>query len=564
MHKRNAWPMISVALLVLLSGCGPSPTTSPSGAPESRPSTPKRITTIILSDPPSLAPGVGPVPGRDELRQLVNVGLTVVDAVGTRQPMLAEAFPTVDNGLWNVLPDGRMETTWTLRPGIVWHDGAPFTTDDLVFSAQVLQDRELGIAIDAAFAFIQNIEAVDARTIRVSWRRPYIWADDFFTSTSSMPKHLLERTYTESKEDLLNLPFWTDDFVGNGPFKMTEWVRGSHIIVKANDRYAVGKPKLDEILVRFVLDPSTLVTNILAGSVDLSMSRGISLEQSLQIRNQWRDGQVYVAPSLQILMYPQFMPPTPPIMGDVRFRRALLQSIDRQALVDNLMGGQSSVAHTTILRPTEPEYKEVESSIVRYEYEPRAAAEAIEGLGFSKGADGFYRDAANQPLVVEIHTSVSQDSKGQAMLAIADAWQQLGVTIRPVVFPVAKIADSEYLMTRPGFYHVRHPHNMTNLESYLHSTKAGIPENRFSGMNYARYSTPEMDVLLERFNSTIPTNPRRELLKQIVHHVTDQVIFLGLFYDVEVTAIGNRMKNVTGRGEGVTKNWDSHIWDAAD
>src|SRR5205823_7643731 len=99
------------------------------------------------------------------------------------------------------------------------------------------------------------------------------------------------------------------------------------------------------------------------------------LEQGLQLRDQWKGGQTYIAPSLQILMYPQFMPPTPPALGDARFRRALLQGIDRQAMVDNLMGGVSAVAHTTFLRPTDPEYKEVEASIVRYDYDPRAAAQ---------------------------------------------------------------------------------------------------------------------------------------------------------------------------------------------
>src|SRR5207247_6888085 len=133
--------MASACLVALLAECAPSRSATSEGSASSAvPTTPKRITTMILSDPPSLGPAVGPVPGRDELKQLVNVGLTLKDANGDRQLLLAESGPTVDNGLWSLLPDGRMETTWTLRPNVVRHDGSPLTTHDLAFNTTLLQD----------------------------------------------------------------------------------------------------------------------------------------------------------------------------------------------------------------------------------------------------------------------------------------------------------------------------------------------------------------------------------------------------------------------------------------
>src|SRR5437764_794195 len=77
-----------------------------------------------------------------------------------------------------------------------------------------------------------------------------------------------------------------------GPFKLKEWASGSHLVLEAFDGYALGRPKIDEIEVRFILDSNTLVANVLADTIDLTLGRGISIEQALQVRDQWRRGKV--------------------------------------------------------------------------------------------------------------------------------------------------------------------------------------------------------------------------------------------------------------------------------
>src|SRR4029450_5999567 len=96
-------------------------------------------------------------------------------------PMLAEAVPTIDNGLWKVLSDGRMETTWRIRDGVRWHDGQPFTSDDLAFTVQLGQDPALTAFSTAEFAFIEGGETPDPRTITVRWKEPFINADQMFS-----------------------------------------------------------------------------------------------------------------------------------------------------------------------------------------------------------------------------------------------------------------------------------------------------------------------------------------------------------------------------------------------
>src|SRR4051794_4144741 len=117
----------SALLLLALTGCAPARSSTPGGDSEQEPRTggSKRFTAAIRGDPHTVYQKLNPrsnIHGIDDLERLVNTGLTVVDPDGNLQPRLAEAVPSIDNGLWRVFPDGRMETTWHLRDGARWQD----------------------------------------------------------------------------------------------------------------------------------------------------------------------------------------------------------------------------------------------------------------------------------------------------------------------------------------------------------------------------------------------------------------------------------------------------------
>src|SRR5712692_6042893 len=127
--------VLAVTLMTLLAACTPPGQSSqgaPSGGSAGPPAagTPKRMTAAILADPPVLNtkinPGTVVTPGHEELERLINVGLAAVDDAGNLRGQLGESVPTLENGLWLLIPDGRMETTWKIKRDAHWHDGAPF------------------------------------------------------------------------------------------------------------------------------------------------------------------------------------------------------------------------------------------------------------------------------------------------------------------------------------------------------------------------------------------------------------------------------------------------------
>src|SRR5438309_5850391 len=134
--------------------------------------------------------------------------------------------------------------------------------------------------------------------------------------------------------------------------------------------------------------------------------RTIPLEEGRNVQDQWRDGRMELTIGGVLTIFPQFVNASPPIVTDVRFRRALMYAMDRQEMVDSIQGGLATVAHT-FLGPEQSVYRDVEPSIVKYDYDPRKAAQLIEELGFAKGADGGYRDASGARLTVPLHTTIT-------------------------------------------------------------------------------------------------------------------------------------------------------------
>lgn len=555
-------------LLALTLGCA-----GPAGnvrADTAAPTQPKRVVAAIISQANilswKLSAGTELRAGIDTVEQLIHAGLSLVDDQRLMRPQLAEAVPTTENGLWKVFPDGTMETSWKIRDGARWHDGHPFTSADLLFTATAVQDRELPAFRDARFKSIKGVEAPDERTIVVRWNEPFIDADHMFTVDMALPlpKHILEPTYLEAKATFTDLPYWSNEFVGAGPYRVKELERGSYLILEANSDYVLGRPKIDVFEIRFITDSNTLMANILAGTVEMTLGRNISVEQGLELQHQWAGGRVVVAPANLVKMWPQFINPNPAILLDVRARRALLHAIDRDEMALTLQAGVTPAAHS-FLNPGQEPYREIEArQVVRYDFDPRRTGQLLEELGMSRGSDSMYREAAGQLFTVDLLVSASQEVNVKSAFAVGDYWRRAGVTPNNVVEPtqLAGAQRREYEAARPGFFLTRSGSDVDGFPALLGS-QAPLPENDFVGSNAARYRNPEFDALIERYFVTVPLRQRQELVGQIIHQISDQLIVFPIFYGAEPVVIANRISGVGARPNGTTQAWNVLDWNAS-
>jgi peptide/nickel transport system substrate-binding protein len=542
--------LITVAT-ALVTACSPASSTS-SGQPAGTPTAPTKMTGVMLGDRGIFNTianlGGARVPGSDTLFRAVNAGMTQEKPDGVRVAQLGTSVPSTSDGSWKLLPDGRMEMYFSLKPGVFWHDGTPVTSADLAFQVKVTQDAASGLRGGVAPNYVDGAEVVDTNTVMVKWRAPYIDADQYFSQILA-PKHILEGPY-EAGAAMPELSHWRRDFVGAGPYKVKQYEPDAFAILEAFDQYALGRPKIDLLEVKFMTDSNSVIANLLSGQLDLVLDI-FDPEQVSEAVRQWSAGRLLVDGGQPVGLYPQHINPNPTMLSNPRFRAALLMGIDRQALVDELQGGYGEISHQNFFPTASWQYPYIEKDIVKYPYDQRQAMAALEALGLTKGPDGFFRDASGAALTQVESRTVARQEKTNVI--IVEMWKAIGVNAQAVTIPQQLATDREYRSTFPGFQLLQSGDSPAS----LHSREVALASNNWVGNNRGRYADPAFDALADRYYATVPIDERMRTMGQIVRMVTEQNIAMPTFLRARGYLLANRVAGAS------VSLWDVEKWSIA-
>ncbi len=253
--------------------------------------------------------------------------------------------------------------------------------------------------------------------------------------------------------------------------------------------------------------------------------------------------------------------PAPALIGDARFRRALYVAINRQELVDSLLEGVGAVADTPI-PPDDRLMQDATAGAVRYPYDPRRATQQLEEMGLARGPDGMFRDLAGRAFRVELRQSGADDLEQKTILAVGEAWNRIGVPSDTVFVPPARQRDREYRATYPGFEAGTVGNTVSARDvSAFRASELRTPEKNYQGNNRTGYVNAELEQLVDRYVVSIPLPERKQVLTQVINHLTDQVVGLYLMFIVKYpTAISSRLVNVDANSD-IPVSWNAHEWD---
>jgi len=275
-------PFLALFALVFVMSCAPTaPASSPSRpAAQSQPTSraPKILTMSIVRPVETFISdfgGTASISGADKVPYIVHDTLVVANDKGAYVSQLAEQI-SVEKGTWRVNPDGTMDTVWKLRPNIFWHDGTPFTSDDLVFTYNVLKHPEIPGSGSLERSLMASVTAPDSQTFVIHWSKTFADADRG-GGLIPLPKHLLQELFETDRAALVNSPRLNQDFVGLGPYKVARWDPGAQIEFTRHDQYYQGRPPLDSIVLRFGGDTNAMVASLLAGAVDVLLPVGVDV-----------------------------------------------------------------------------------------------------------------------------------------------------------------------------------------------------------------------------------------------------------------------------------------------
>lgn len=563
--------VLFVAVGMAIAGCAPASTpTGRTGAEPPQPGSnpPSRTLTIAARNEPASIAG-------KPLRQ-AGIGLYTVQAVfsaslaflddrGLPRAHLAEALPQLNTESWRLLPDGRMETTWALRPGILWHDGAPLSAQDFVFGWRVYASPELGTAASPPLNYMEEVQAPDEKSVLIRWSRPYPGADELVAGLfSPLPRHILEQSFQQRQWDAFSShPYWSREYVGLGPYRLAAWEPGTFMEAAAFDRYLLGKPKISRLRFLFVEDPNTAVANVLAGEAHLVMEGTIQFEQAMTLKQTWAStggGTVLLHPnqwkSTRFQLRPELA--TPGALLDARVRRALAHAMDKKALNETLYYGDFLVAGG-VIPPMTPEFEAVDRATAKYPYDPRRSQQLMSEAGFSKGPDGTYASPARGRFGADL-TSHPGTGNAEEISIIAYGWREAGFEVREVMYGRPQAQDAHLRAIFPGMYH---NNQGLGVKELLNHTSSAIPgeETRWIGGNRGGWSNPEYDRLADALSTTLNREERTRHVAQMARIFSEELPAISVWFAFHHWAHVAALKGPRMVAPGSQVAWTIHEWE---
>jgi peptide/nickel transport system substrate-binding protein len=358
------------------------------------------------------------------------------------EPALAES--------WTISNDG-LVLTMTLRPGVRFSDGHPFTADDVLFTFQVLFDPKVN-APSASQLKLSNkpvtVEKVDDATVRFRFPAVHAAAERLFDGIAILPKHALERPYTEGKfETAWNLAARPSDVLSLGPFKLKEYVPGQRTVLERNPYYwkkdAKGNrlPYLDGLIFEIVPSRNTQVLKFRNGELDLL--RPITAEEGQALKDLEKSGKMKIfnlGPSLinEIFWFNQNDRKNPqtgkPFVDPIKlawfrqqkFRQALSYAIDRQAIIDLVFLGKATACWGPINKSNRAWFN---SKIMTYEHNLPKARTLLQEAGFHYEKNQL-KDAAHHTVEFTLITNAGNTLRQKMGTIIQGDLAKIGIKVQ--------------------------------------------------------------------------------------------------------------------------------------
>jgi peptide/nickel transport system substrate-binding protein len=552
-------------LLLVISACSPSPAApvASGGRQQSATTSSKTLVLVSAGELPSfsynkLLSTASAQSSRGSGEHVLNAKLVLLDEHGLPRPFLAEALPTVGTDTWTVLPDGRMELTYRLKPNLTWHDGQPVTAEDFVFAWSVYATPAFGIAANAGAKYIEGVVAPDARTVTVRWKQAYPEAVNETTLVAPLPRHLLELPLQTLEPDaFMSLPFWTDRYVGAGPWKLDDYQRGSFFSGVAFNGFVFGRPKIDRIRVIYRPDPNTMVASILAGEAHFAIGDSLYGEDGIAIEQAWgTTGGTVLYETLnsrvmEFQMRPEFAVP-PQLASDRRVRQALAYVIDREPIMEVITMGRG-ILRDVYTHPDADGYDVIaRAAPIRYRPDLQRATGLLQAAGFTRGADGWLTPTGERFTFEEWYLTASNNARESAILV--ERLRSFGIDASGYQFGTQRTSQEDRSKT-PGMFGGNIPD-----PSVYASEDVARPENRWTGRNRFGYVNPELDRLITAYNTTLDHDPRIQQMAQMERIANEDLPAFPLYWIPRVVPAPASLKGVVKK-LAPTAGDERRIWE---
>jgi peptide/nickel transport system substrate-binding protein len=462
------------------------------------------------------------------------------------EPLLAEAPPTVS--------EDRLLYTINIREGVKWHDGKPFTAEDVLFTYKATAAPLTDAAgMRSYLTDLADIE-VQGRTIRFVMSKPNVYNERNVVTNilPIMPKHVFDEKGlldAFSYKDIIGPKGRTDakikEFaeqfnkhpagrapIGTGPYKFEKWESGREIVLTRNEDYWGTKPYLDKIVYRIITDYTAALTALKAGEIDLQ-PRLLPIQYQEQTSGPGFDEQFIKGKYSIPARYQIIWNNDRAFFKDKRVRQAMTMLIDREKIIKTIRFGLGE----TSVSAFHPQARDFNPNVKPWPYDPKRAVELLDEAGWKDlNGDGI-REKDGVPFKFEFLVSNTSTLLKQISAVLMDEFKKVGIgmTERAIEFALmtTTLKEHRFDASALGFSSdlVQDPY-----ESWHSSSVAG-------GTNYGNFKNAESDRLLEQARLEFDHEKRRQIYWRWQELVHDEQPVTFLYYQVEPAALSNRFQN---------------------
>jgi peptide/nickel transport system substrate-binding protein len=486
------------------------------------------------------------------------------DPDGNLVPILAAEVPTLANG--GVSRDGK-SITWKLKRNVQWHDGKPFTADDVVFTAAYAADPATSAYTAGSYKDVK-VTKVDSHTVKVEYQKPSpFWADPFVSAAGMIiPKHIFESFKGATSRDApANLKP-----VGTGPYKFVDFKPGDMLRGAINTSYhEANRPYFDTIEMKGGGDAVSAARAVLqTGEYDYAWN--LQVEDELLIRlEQGGKGKTSIVPggNIEFIQLNMADPWTEtdgershpkskhPILSEFAVRQAISLCIDRDG-VQKFIYGRTGIATANFLNNPQ----RFVSKNTKFEFNPDKAAQVLEAAGWKKGADGI-REKGGKKLKLVFQTSIN-GPRQKTQQIIKQAAQKAGIDMELKAVPASVYFSSD--PANPDTYTklfvdmqmftttMPQPDPEVFMNQYL-SDQFATKANKWLGRNSTRYSNPEYDKAYLAAQSEMDPVKRAALFVRMNDMPVNDIAIIPVVYRPRTSAaVHSLVAPLSG--------WDNDLW----
>ena len=514
----------TAALGLFLSGCAnPNPDADISAPTGQSSGTNNVLRYALWSNPNGI---FNPITYRTNYDQAINYAIYSRLVVRNKDrefvPELAESYEYSEDGT---------TLTFKLRDGITWHDGEPFTADDVAFSYAAAADP--GLPIDTP-AFVQNrvgfadynsgksdtlegIKVIDEHTISFTFQAPYLGALAYLAHKPVLAKHVWEGTPVSEWNNATAL---LQNPIGTGPFKFKEFASDQYVSLDANPDYFKGAPKLDS-LIFVVSNAETAQTELLNGNLDVVELSSWN-PQDLDVYE--KGGASILEQDGQTGQY-LTLDTKNPKFADPLVRQAFVYGIDRQGIIDSLLYGHGATFNTNA-DPNDPFYP---TDLNTYAYDPTKATELLAQAGWKDSDGDGTLDKDGEPFTFELNFPTGNKTRELSAPIIQSNLEALGIDVT--------LTSADFNSTLAILQDSERRYDGVLMGGDI---RTGLYDNNHW---WQRYDDAHLNELAHRFESTGDQKQYQEYVGDWLREINDIALQVWLYIPNSGFALSPRVQN---------------------